>query len=202
MPVTTSTPTPKLKLTYFDGPWLGEPIRNAFIIGGVEFEDHRVKKEDWMAMKPSTPFGALPILTVDDDKVYSQSDAILRYAGKLTGLYPECPMAAMKVDEILGGTHDLILAVMSDRSEEGTKKALEEGIPRYAGALDKLYAANTTGPYILGDQITIADLKLSFIACMFPKMDSLNEKVFDEYTHLLAANKAVLSKVAEMKGSK
>lgn len=40
---TTTIPAPKLKLTYFDGPWLGEAIRNAFIIGGVEFEDYRVK---------------------------------------------------------------------------------------------------------------------------------------------------------------
>lgn len=202
MPAATTTPVPKLKLTYFDGPWLGEPIRNAFIIGGVEFEDHRVKQDDWMALKPSTPFGSLPILTVDDEKVYSQSDSILRYAGKLTKLYPECPMDAMKVDEILGGAHDLLLAVMSDRSEEGTKKALDEGIPRYAGALDKLYAANTAGPYVLGDKITIADLKVSFIIGMFPKLEKLGEKVFDDYTHLLAANKAVLAKVAEMKGSK
>lgn len=118
MTVTTSTPAPKLKMSYFNVPYMGEPIRNAFIIGGIDFEDHRVPYEDWSAMKPSMPFGSLPILTVDDDKVYSQSDAILLYAGKITGLYPRCPEKAMKVDEILGGAYDL-LASVKDRSEEG-----------------------------------------------------------------------------------
>ena len=32
-----------------------------------------------------------------DGAEYSQSTALLRYAGKLGGLYPECPLAALKV---------------------------------------------------------------------------------------------------------
>ena len=31
------------------------------------------------------------------DAEYTQSTALLRYAGKLGGLYPECPLAALKV---------------------------------------------------------------------------------------------------------
>lgn len=151
-------------------------------------------------MKPTTPSGSLPVLTVDDETVYSLSDAILRYAGRLTGLYPYSPLDAMKVDEILGGAHDLLLAVMSDPSEEGIQKALTEGIPRYAGGLDKLYASNKTGPYILGDHITIADLKAATIVHEFPQMENL-DKCFDKFPYLLAVTKAVISKVDEMKGS-
>jgi glutathione S-transferase len=43
-----------------------------------------------------------------DGEPIAQSQAILRYAGKLSGLYPGDPMAALKVDEILGAIEDVI----------------------------------------------------------------------------------------------
>lgn len=52
-------------------------------------------------LKPNTPMGQLPILEVDGKKV-CQSGALLRYAGKLAGLYPEDAWKALKVDEFLG----------------------------------------------------------------------------------------------------
>src|SRR5205823_3991649 len=53
----------KLKLTYFDmHGGRGEVARIALSIGGVAFEDRRVKFADWPALKPSTPFGAIPVL--------------------------------------------------------------------------------------------------------------------------------------------
>jgi len=57
----TKPDTPKLKLTYFDAPWRGEPIRNAFKIGGISFEDERVQFKYFPGLKPSLPFGSLPI---------------------------------------------------------------------------------------------------------------------------------------------
>lgn len=191
---------PKLKLTYFDGPWLAQPVRDAFIIGGIDFEDERVKGADWAALKPTMPFGSLPILTVDDTKVYSQSDAILRYAGVLSGLYPaDDLLAAMKVDEVLGGLQDLFKASSTDKSDTAMKIAETEGIPRYAGALDKMYAENTSGPFLFGDKITIADCKLSMVMYMIVNYFKLNEKCLEEFTHLLAANKAFLNKVSDIK---
>jgi hypothetical protein len=43
---------PTYKLTYFNVKGLGEPIRCRLSYGGVEFEDHRVEKEDWPQIKP------------------------------------------------------------------------------------------------------------------------------------------------------
>ena len=44
---------PKYKLTYFDVRGRAEMTRMAFAAGGIEFEDCRVKREEWAALKPS-----------------------------------------------------------------------------------------------------------------------------------------------------
>ena len=78
----------KPKLVYFDIDGArGEAARLAMVIGGVPFEDDRVKFADWQARKPHTPFGALPVLEHDGQTV-AQSNGINRYVGKLAGLYP------------------------------------------------------------------------------------------------------------------
>ena len=53
----------KPRLTYFDMPVSrGEECRLALHLAGVDFEDHRVTFADWPALKPSTPYGAMPVL--------------------------------------------------------------------------------------------------------------------------------------------
>ena len=44
---------PKVQLLYFDGRGRGEIIRMILSYGGVEFEDKRVKMEEWPQLKPS-----------------------------------------------------------------------------------------------------------------------------------------------------
>ena len=78
---------PRLKLSYFDFQGgRGEPARLALAIGGIPFEDDRVST-DWAKRKGQTPFGSLPVLDVDG-QIVTQSNAINRYVGKLTDLYP------------------------------------------------------------------------------------------------------------------
>ena len=61
-------PSGLLKLTYFDfHGGRGEPARIALSMGGIPFEDERVKGTDWERRKPDTPFGALPLLEKDGD---------------------------------------------------------------------------------------------------------------------------------------
>jgi hypothetical protein len=43
---------PAYKLTYFNVKALAEPIRFLLSYGGVEFEDYRVEKEEWLQLKP------------------------------------------------------------------------------------------------------------------------------------------------------
>ena len=76
----------------------------------MQFEDHRVTFPDWPALKPTTPYGQLPLLSIDGGEPMAQSDAMLRYAGTLAtangvALYPQEQMLA--IDEALGFVGDL-----------------------------------------------------------------------------------------------
>ena len=44
---------PNYKLTYFNGRGRAELIRLIFAQAGVEYEDNRIVKEQWMELKPS-----------------------------------------------------------------------------------------------------------------------------------------------------
>ena len=98
---------PKLKLTYFDfHGGRGEPAQLALSMGGISFEDDRLPPSDWQRRKPDTPFGALPVLEVDGQTL-AESNAINRYVGKLTDLYPLDAWQAALCDEVMEAVEDI-----------------------------------------------------------------------------------------------
>jgi len=122
---------PKLKLTYFDlHGGRGEPARLALSMGGIPFKDDRVASSDWTARKPDTPFGALPVLEVDGQTL-AQSNAINRYVGKLTDLYPPDPWQAALCDEVMEAVEDISTKLaatlfLPDEEKKTQRKALVE----------------------------------------------------------------------------
>ncbi|MDH3849278.1 MAG: glutathione S-transferase N-terminal domain-containing protein, partial [Gammaproteobacteria bacterium] len=95
------------KLTYFDfDGGRGEPIRIAFHIAGIDFEDNRLSFREFGEMRGSIRFSSLPILEIDGVAV-SQSNALSRFVGKMAGLYPEDGLQALYCDEAMGALEDL-----------------------------------------------------------------------------------------------
>lgn len=68
----------------------------------VPFEDNRVRKEDWPAMKEkvATPFGQLPYLEVDGQQI-GQSAAFTRLLAKRFGLAGKDDIEQALVDAIV-----------------------------------------------------------------------------------------------------
>ena len=97
------------KLTYFGLPGRGEAIRLALFLGDIDFNDDRIGFGDWKALKPNTPWGSLPVLTLADGTTQiAQTRAILRFVGKETKLYPiEDHVTAAKIDELLDAVEDM-----------------------------------------------------------------------------------------------
>lgn len=62
---------PKYKLTYFDFTGLGEPIRFLLSYGGLDFEDHRVTKDDWPSFKHSKLGYKFHIYQIIIDKTFN-----------------------------------------------------------------------------------------------------------------------------------
>lgn len=174
-----------------------EPIRLALAIGDIEFEDYRIEWDKWPSIKDTMPFGIVPILEVNGEKL-AQSNAILRYIGKLTGLYPTDALEAFRVDEFV----DTISEVMEqaflyngpdkDVLRE-TRQKFCDNIPRYVGTLDKMVKESGKGPFFLGEKVTIADLKVqqAFVMISSDFLEFVDTNVFDEYTTLKAISQAV-----------
>jgi glutathione S-transferase len=146
------------------------PIRTCFGIAKVDFEDEKIGGEELNARRgPSgrsseIPLGQLPVLVLDDGRVVTQSIAIARYAAKLAGLYPEDPLEALFVDEMTDTVGDIIGGIPRNIVDpDSYKKAREE----YAvGKLRNYFSyvaeklKGSSGPYLLGDKLTMADLVL------------------------------------------
>src|SRR4051812_28228258 len=119
----------KPRLIYFDGPVSrGEECRLAFWSAGVEFEDVRIKREDWPAIKPTTPFGGFPVLEMPGKPPLAQSNAILAFIGRSHGLHPTDLFDAARHEAVMCHVEDLRAAVgptirMTDEAEK--KKARE-----------------------------------------------------------------------------
>ena len=87
--------------TYFDfHGGRAEPVRLALHIGGIPFEDQRFTFSEFAEVRKSTPFGQVTTLMVDGVQV-TQCDSILRYAGKLAGLYPLDAFQALLCDGVM-----------------------------------------------------------------------------------------------------
>jgi len=157
---------PTLKLTYFDmHGGRGEAARLALFIGGIAFEDRRIPFAEWGALKPETPYGAIPILEIDGE-VIAQSNGINRFVGKLAGLYPTDPLQAALCDEAMGVVEDIAVPIVatfgiSDPAElKATREALVEGpLTFYLDRLAKRLAKRG-GQYFADDRLTVADLKV------------------------------------------
>ena len=155
----------KIKLTYFDfNGGRGEPVRMALAIGGVDFEDHRISFTEFGQMRENFPLQAVPIMEIDG-VVYTQSNAMTRYAGQLTGLYPEDPWQAFLCDEVLETIEDTTNALVPTFGLKGDemKAAREELVDGTFTQHLKFFSQRLDaagGEYFADNRLTIADLKI------------------------------------------
>lgn len=186
----------KPKLFYFDAPISrGEECRLAFSVAGIDFEDVRLAREQWLSMKPSSPFGALPILELEG-KTLAQSNAILGWIGSQSNLLPKDPFEAARHVAMMEAVEDLrhkLGPTLAVQEPEAKKKSREEAaattIPNWAAKVEKLIA----GPFFGGREISVADLKLHMIVRWLTsgKLDHVPATVLDAYPKLKGVSAAV-----------
>ncbi len=184
---------PSPKLTYFDFPGgRGEECRLALHVAGVEFEDHRIKGEAWRDLKSSTPFGALPILEVDGKPTIAQSNAILRLIGAEHELLPTDPWETARHESLMQACEDLrhemtLSGKLTDEDEKA--KARQKYMQHWVQNVE----AQVRGPFVGGDAISVADLKLFNVVNWFKRggVDHVEPTVFDDAPKLSALFDAV-----------
>ncbi|XP_072381986.1 glutathione S-transferase-like [Diabrotica undecimpunctata] len=186
---------PKYKLIYFDGTALGEPIRFLLSYGQLDFEDKRIGLDgnDWPAIKPTTPFGQVPLLE-HDGKVAHQSTAISRYLAKQVKLVGSNDWEDLEIDAAVDTINDLRAKIAAyhyenDPAVKETRKQplFKEILPFY---LEKLEAqVEKNNGYLATGKLTWADLffvaLLKYFQVMLgkdlvensPNLQKLKEKV-------------------------
>jgi len=155
----------QFKLIYFDfDGGRAESIRLAFHIGGIDFEDVRLKFPEFREAQPSFRFHALPVLEIDSQPI-TQSNAHLRYVGKLAGLYPTDDLQALYCDEAMGAVEDVghavgkTLGLQGDALKQAREEFVQGRLATYIKGLDQLLARGG-GQFFADGRMTVADLKV------------------------------------------
>ena len=155
------------RLVYFDfAGSRGEECRMALHLAGIAFEDVRVSGAQWKTLKPTTPFGSMPVLELPGKPPLPQSNAILVYIGRQHGLHPQDAFEAAR-EEMAGGA----------------LRTWGSNVERELGA----------GPFLDGDKLHVADIKLYMIVRWFASgsVDHVPPTVFQHCPKLMRLYEAV-----------
>jgi glutathione S-transferase len=215
--------TTKLTLTYFPIGGKAEPIRLTAAAGGIAFTNKVMSPAAFKQAKidadGTLPLGQLPILEIETDGeklTLTQSAAILRYFGKLGGLYPTDDIEAMQVDGMMCILDDLVATLgMSARGAVGSMisdtewtteekiairvKWMENALPRFLGFIEKGLESSESG-WLVGDNVSIADIRMYTDLAWISSgvLDGIPVTVLEEYPCCLA----LMEKVKGVEGVK
>uniref|UniRef100_A0A1Q3FUT1 glutathione transferase n=3 Tax=Culex tarsalis TaxID=7177 RepID=A0A1Q3FUT1_CULTA len=153
---------PDYKVYYFNVKALGEPLRFLLSYGNLPFDDIRITREEWPALKPTMPMGQMPVLEVDGKRVH-QSLAMCRYVAKQVGLAGANPLEELQIDAIVDTINDfrLKIAIVAYEPDDIVKEKKmitlnNEVIPFYLTKLNVI-AKENNGHLVLG-KTTWADV--------------------------------------------
>ncbi|CAK9082781.1 unnamed protein product [Durusdinium trenchii] len=174
--------------TYFNIEAAAEKVRLTLVMTGTDFEDKRIEFKDWATLKPTTPHGQLPMMTLTQpdgtETKFAQSVAMMRWVARKfdssNTLYPADADAMLEIEELIGLSEDMARAWapalymgMGRHTSYGypedwpqkhatVKKLREEflkdSLPKFMEFFTK--KLEKTGTFFCGDQPTIADLQI------------------------------------------
>lgn len=188
----------KPRLTYFDfAGSRGEECRIALYLAGIDFEDIRIPAAEWPALKPTTPFGSLPILEIAGKPPLAQSNAILIFIGRKHGLHPKDDLAAAYHEALMHHVEDLRHALTPSMrmTDEAQKRAAREELarsflPDWGSRVERQLG---NGPFLDGDRLNVVDIKLYMVVRWVTSgaIDHVPKTVLDECPKLLRLFRAV-----------
>lgn len=176
-----------IKLTYFPLKALAEPIRFLLSYGGLEFEDIRIERDQWLEIKKDAPFGQVPILEMEDGKIAHQSVAISRYLAKKMNLIGKDALEDLEIDAMVDTVCDLRskIAAFNVEKDKSRKQALKdqlilEIIPFYLGKMNTV--AEPEKGYLCLGRLTWADLY--FVALLDYMVGVMEMDILEHFPHL------------------
>lgn len=168
---------PGYKLSYFPFAGRAFSLRLAGFIGGLSYTDEFITKEEHSITKKASGrrWSGLPELTIynKDNKeliTIGQSNTCLRYIGSICNLYPgdNNPILGALCDEILDSVEDTSNAIkggMNTKEDRSNLLSKDGSLTYWMTKFEKRFQENNkrfkdNKGYIVGDNLSIADLKL------------------------------------------
>ncbi len=187
----------KPSLTYFDAPVSrGEECRLALHLAGVDFHDNRIKSNDWPALKPTLPYGTMPVLELPGLPPIAQSNAILVLIGRRHGLHPKDDVEAARHEGMMQYVEELRANVsptlrLTGPEKQAAREALVAGfLPTWGSNVERQIG---DGPFFAGATLHVVDLKLHMAVRWFAggKVDHIPATIFAEFPKLTRLHDAV-----------
>eukprot|EP01022_Parablepharisma_sp_SALTPOND_P016153 TRINITY_DN2338_c6_g1_i1.p1 TRINITY_DN2338_c6_g1~~TRINITY_DN2338_c6_g1_i1.p1 ORF type:complete len:428 (-),score=44.48 TRINITY_DN2338_c6_g1_i1:116-1330(-) len=152
------------KLYYFDIPGRGEMIRLLLKKANVQFEDVRIKFEEWPKMKEKFALKQLPVLVVNGIQ-FPETDAIMRYLSIQYGYLPLDPDELYKASFVTDTIKDLVnnyirfafAELPEDKKAKLAEQYYSETVPLIFSILEKRLKENESTGFFVGNKYTIAD---------------------------------------------
>lgn len=148
----------KYEFMYFPVKGFGNMVRIVLEDQGVPYTFVPVT-DNWPQLKPQTPFGQVPVLTVDGTHKIAQSHSIARYLGRELGLMGANNLEQAQVEMWIDQTADVrkkFTKMIYGEYETGLKPFLE-GLPADLAPFEKQLAAAGDGKHVLFGKLSLAD---------------------------------------------
>merc|ERR1712137_741403 len=145
-------------LTYFPIRGRVDSSRLALEYAGIPYEMDIVSFEGIDDIKPSLPFGQVPVYT-DNQVRLAQSNTILRYIGRVTGLYSDDIVEQSKIDELIDAGEDALMGFVRVKLfdpdvQTGDHTKLKAELERWC----VIFESFLKDDYFVGNRLTVADL--------------------------------------------
>jgi glutathione S-transferase len=186
------------RLIYFDfAGSRGEECRIALHLAGIDFEDVRVKSDEWPAMKINTPFGAMPVLEIPGKAPLAHSNAILVFIGRQHRLHPADAFEAARHESLMCAVEELrhtitpTLRITDPELKRQAREALAANeLTTWGSQVERQLG---DGPFVGGVTLQVADLKLYMVVRWLTTgtLDHVPTTVLDHCPKLLRLCRAV-----------
>ena len=183
-------------LSYFDfSGGRGEECRLALHLAGIEFNDDRIGFKDWPTRKPTTPYGAVPVLSIEGKPDLAQSNAILGFIGEQHDLLPSDRFEAALHIGVMNYVEELNMQIgitisLDDEQKKAMRIKLVEGFMKeWASMIEK----HIQSPFVGGEKISVADIKLYILVGWVKSgiLDHIPKDFFDSSSKLIGVYDAV-----------
>jgi len=150
--------------------------------------DERLQFPEFKERKPTLPLGYLPVLSIDEE-IFTQTEPMVRWAAKISGLYPTDLKEAMRVDEVCAVAHEVLYKCPFDADEEVKKaKRLEYAEGRMLqnmSYIDSKLAGSSNG-FLLPGGISMADLQVYMVVHMIRtgNFDHIEPEYVDRFPNI------------------